>query len=146
MNNGNNNSSSSMDNEIERGLVMRRHRKENTAPPVLSMRMALLHIGDGPNGPLRVGQSLDAIDGFLTTSGKVLRYNPIVRLCFAETWLALASLIGKTWCRRVPKFCGSHTHGNRSVPSCLSCDFISAQSGGPPSLDACAPHVSRARI
>ena len=124
-NHGNNNSSSSVDDDLERGRIMRRRKKANSAAPAPTMRMALLQFGDGPNGPRRVGQSLDAIDGFLTKSGKVLRYNPIVRLCFGESWSARPYSL-ETRCRMnclFLGFCFTHTRLNRHVACCLSRNF-----------------------
>jgi len=81
--------------DAERGLKRRNGRKKGNGP---SMRTALQIDsggGGGGQGSQRIGESLDVLDGFLSKSGKVLRYNPIARLFFGTCVCAPASSVAE---------------------------------------------------
>jgi len=87
----------SNNDDAERGLsrrgAARNGRKKADAP---SMRMALQidsFEGSNSGGGQSIGKSLDVVDGFLTKSGKILRYNPIARLFFGTSLLLLQEII-----------------------------------------------------
>jgi hypothetical protein len=78
-----NNNNGAADNDLEQGRIVR-NRRRKAEPPTL--RRALLSLQGGSASAYAtensLGQGLDAIDDFLTKSGKILRYNPLARLFF----------------------------------------------------------------